>query len=615
MKFFEKLKVRNKFLLGLASVSLFTIAAMAMYTAATARYQALYDLFFRIDAINYGISQEITGILGFFSGDERGLRRYTSGHEQISQIDQELRRGNYAHFRNIQRFIQEEQRMHILMFGEGLGFFNAIGSAEDENVEDSIRLRRLFSEEIEPSLLAIQNQTLLFKKQLLEAAKQFNRNIQLISLGIAAAIYALLYIFGLSITRFLIRPLIYLQGAARRIADGNLGERVAVHTEDEIGELGSAFNTMAQRLERHEHDLEEEIKKRTIELRQEKLKLDQVAYHMEIGAILLDGADSSVLFINRAGRQFLNLHDGVADALMAFQRQFPAIDLPSYLRRCALGENMEIHDVEAQEKVFDIFFQCVRDAGEEDSAILGNFIWIQDITESKRLERSKNDFMAIVSHEMRTPLSIIRGDAELLLALVKSTDQETYSRLEGIQENAKRLLSIIEDFLDAIRLEGRRLEMHKENYDLTQLIQEAVNDLQRVAAKKGLSLTFQRPFQSHYVFVDKNRSRQVLMNIISNAIQYTDRGSISVRVEKTNGFVKIYVEDTGIGIPSEQQRVLFKKFETPRRAFLYTKEYGSGLGLYIARLLTRMMGGDILLEKSSPGIGSTFSIAFPASSG
>ncbi len=247
--------------------------------------------------------------------------------------------------------------------------------------------------------------------------------------------------------------------------------------------------------------------------------------------------------------------------------------------------------------------------------------FIKKLAEQKALAESKSNFIAIASHEMRTPLTIIRGNAELLLEVLPDVpeNEETIKFLSGIRNNSVRLLDILHDFLDVVQLEENRIELKKETFDLSVAIKEVVSDLTSVVGEKKLYLKFEEPAEAMPpVVADPGKARQVIINLVGNATHYTTTGGVTISVERVSeqgkDMVKVFVTDTGIGITPEGQAQLFRKFSTVQKTFLRTKDYGSGLGLYISKLFIESMGGSIKLEKSIPNMGSTFSITLPVAS-
>ena len=243
----------------------------------------------------------------------------------------------------------------------------------------------------------------------------------------------------------------------------------------------------------------------------------------------------------------------------------------------------------------------------------------QKIAEQKMLAQSKSNFMAIASHEMRTPLTVIRGNAELLLESIEPTPEnaETVKFLTAIKKSSIRLLDILRDFIDAMHFEESDIKVKTEAFDIVSLVRETVADLGYIAKEKKLQMVFAEPIgYIPLVDADVDKTRQIIVNLVGNAIHYTERGGITVSIDaisEPNGrFVKVSVSDTGIGIAPENQAMLFQKFSTVQKAFLRTKEYGSGLGLYIAKIFAEAMGGAIKLEKSVPNEGSVFSVTLRA---
>lgn len=228
-------------------------------------------------------------------------------------------------------------------------------------------------------------------------------------------------------------------------------------------------------------------------------------------------------------------------------------------------------------------------------------------------EHSKNQFISIASHEMRTPLAIIRGNAELLLDenAIKG-DKTLTDSTKSILHNAVRLLEIVNDFLDVQNLENGKIELKQEPINLITLLQSTIDDLTKLSEEKNNRLVFVHEDDGSIptCMLDMSRLQQICVNIISNAIHYTENGKITVTIKREGNNVKIYFEDTGRGIAPEDQGRLFKKFETGK-VFLKSREYGSGLGLYISNMFANLMKCELKLENSVVGVGSAFSLTIP----
>jgi signal transduction histidine kinase len=229
------------------------------------------------------------------------------------------------------------------------------------------------------------------------------------------------------------------------------------------------------------------------------------------------------------------------------------------------------------------------------------------IQEANRL---KTEFVSMVSHELRTPLTSIQGYAELMLEDEQIAEAHRES-LTIVKKNSDRLLGLINDLLDVSRMEAGRVDLHRTSLDLAHLIPEVAGSLRPLIETKRQRLRLDLGDALPAVWADADRVTQILTNLISNAHKYTlVEGSITVVARRDNGFVRVDVSDTGIGLSLEDQEQLFTKFF---RAHDRSPQAGggTGLGLVITRLLVELHGGRITVS-SAPGQGSTFSFSLPA---
>lgn len=213
---------------------------------------------------------------------------------------------------------------------------------------------------------------------------------------------------------------------------------------------------------------------------------------------------------------------------------------------------------------------------------------------------------------MRTPLSIIRGSSEIMLEedTIKG-NPELKESITNILNASIRLLGIVNDFLDLQSIDNGKIILDNKKTNIVNIFQKVISDMQNIIKEKNLYIRIKYPGDindAKYTYdIDPNRLEQIAINLISNAIHYTTQGGIDIDVEDNLNGLKVLIKDTGTGIAEEDQKRLFKKFETGAK-FLHSKEFGSGLGLYIASTLAKIMGHNILLDKSVLGVGSTFAI-------
>jgi PAS domain S-box-containing protein len=250
----------------------------------------------------------------------------------------------------------------------------------------------------------------------------------------------------------------------------------------------------------------------------------------------------------------------------------------------------------------------------------------RDVTERHRFERAlqeknielananqaKNSFLASMSHELRTPMNAIIGFTGTLLMKLPgplNTDQE--KQLQTVQSSAKHLLSLINDLLDLAKIEAGKVDLHLEPTDCKAVVEEVATTLRPQAEGKGLALRVTLPDQEMTISADHRALSQIIINLANNAIKFTERGGVHLKVSpgEANGkrIVEFSVEDTGIGIRPENQAKLFAAFTQVEGKARHTRE-GTGLGLHLSQKLAELLGGKITF-RSEYGKGSTFTLA------
>jgi len=247
-----------------------------------------------------------------------------------------------------------------------------------------------------------------------------------------------------------------------------------------------------------------------------------------------------------------------------------------------------------------------------DQTYIGRlFVW-HDVTHEREIDRMKSGFVSMVSHELRTPLTSIKGYVDLIL-----TD-ETVGELTELQReflgivrnNARRLVSLVNDLLDLSHMESGKIELHRKPLDITLLIRELLPSFQPGWDARRQTFTLHLPEQAPIALGDANRVKQILSNLLSNAHKYTPEGGhIDLSVEAAETVVRIAVTDSGIGLSIEEQAQLFTHFYRAHNALTATIG-GTGLGLTICRSLVEMQGGEMQVS-SEPGRGSTFRFTLP----
>jgi signal transduction histidine kinase/FixJ family two-component response regulator len=256
--------------------------------------------------------------------------------------------------------------------------------------------------------------------------------------------------------------------------------------------------------------------------------------------------------------------------------------------------------------------QTLRAQGEELERQRGELV--EKTRRSEEADRLKSAFIANMSHEIRTPLNSVLALSQLLrdgMAGALSTDQRKY--LEVIERNGQNLLRLINDILDLSRIEAGHLEMDLRRVDIAAQVRATVGTLVPLAEAKGLDLQARLPDDLPAVRCDVDRVRQILTNLIGNAIKFTEVGQVQVSAEARDGTVAVHVTDTGVGIPDSAQTKVFQEFFQVDQS-MARRRGGTGLGLAIASRLAHLMDGEITLE-SVLGTGSRFTLVLPLASG
>lgn len=227
----------------------------------------------------------------------------------------------------------------------------------------------------------------------------------------------------------------------------------------------------------------------------------------------------------------------------------------------------------------------------------------------QELDYLKSMFIASMSHELRTPLNSIIGFTGIILqGMSGKITEDQRKELTMVKNSANHLLTLINDVIDVSKIEAGKVELFIEEFNLADLVQEVKDSFKVAVDKKGLKLSLEMP-ERLIIKSDERKTKQVIMNLVSNAIKFTDRGEIEIKVRKKDEEVEISVADTGIGIKKENMERLFKQFS---RIYVEGKPVteGTGLGLYLSKKIVGLLGGQIKAE-SEFGKGSMFTFTFP----
>jgi len=414
-------------------------------------------------------------------------------------------------------------------------------------------------------------------------------------LGTAAGVLAAL-LLGLLLSRRITQPIASMTRIARDLSAGRYDSRVHVAHADEIGILGQTLN-----------ELGAEITRRIAALSQEDAQLRAMLASMIEGVVAVD-EEGRIAFINQAARALLELGETTAEGRTLWGLA-PIRELEEILERARTTGAHELREVElfrgGKERVFQTHASPFHGGGK------GGFVLVlHDITELRRLERVRRDFVANVSHELKTPLTSIQGFVETLLSGALADPDNNVRFLQRIEANVRRLTNLVSDLLSLARIESGQLDVQRTAVDWREVLEGVLRLRETALTTKGLRLEVEGRERALRVRGDKEAMTQVLDNLIDNAIQYTSSGGlVSVRLARGEGAGLVTVEDTGIGIPAADLDRIFERFYRVDKARSRAAG-GTGLGLSIVKNLVLRMEGEVRVE-SVEGQGSRFTVELP----
>ena len=407
----------------------------------------------------------------------------------------------------------------------------------------------------------------------------------------ALAVLAAACAVAWALARMAGRPLEEMAAVARRLAAGDYAARVRGTGGDERGVLGETLNTLAARVER------------TVgELSAEKSQLSAVLDQMAEGVVAVDG-EGRVLLVNPALSRLL----GVAAAAARGRRYLESLrhngiaELLGEVLREGRAAAREVRLFSPDERVFEGHAAPLLRDGRPSGALLV----LHDITRQRRLEQVRRDFVANVSHELRTPLAAIKGFAETLREGAMDDKENRIEFLRTIEEHADRLTKMVDDLLDLSAIESGHRAPRLEPTDLAALLAESVRAFAPIAGDRGVVLEVLPLPPLPKALADLDQVRQILANLLDNAIKYTEPGGrVEVSAEASAGDLRVSVRDTGAGIPADDLPRVFERFYRVDKA-RSREAGGTGLGLSIVKHLVEAHGGKVSVESRQPG-GSVF---------
>lgn len=388
-------------------------------------------------------------------------------------------------------------------------------------------------------------------------------------------------------------------------------EKEKINTVDkEIEET----NQEIKGLEKEKGNFEKSINNTASNVNKEHARLFSSINNLSLGVVIMD-KEKNIRFMNKTAKTIFEvdkLKNGVSvsdiDAILT------NIDAASRLDDALVSaKSFSYVDISLGDTQYDVFISSITGNEPANKETTGAIILLKDKTEERLLKRSKENFFIIASHELRTPLTGIRGYIEILKNYYfdKISDPELKRILNDIDASSGRLINIVNDFLDKSKFEEDKISVKLDICDIVPVINSSIQDTELLAKEKKLGITFENSISKASVLGDKDKIKQIMINLISNSIKYSDKGLIRIQLEHTaDEKYKISISDNGNGIPDENVQFLFSKYQQIN-AQKGANVISTGLGLYISKLLAEKMNGNLKLERTKLGEGSTFSLSLP----
>ncbi|NTV90852.1 MAG: cell wall metabolism sensor histidine kinase WalK [Clostridiales bacterium] len=412
-------------------------------------------------------------------------------------------------------------------------------------------------------------------------------------------------LLALKFTSSIINPLKEFIAVSKDIANGNYKRQVTIKSKDELGQLALTYNEMAGRLDSTIADLKDK-----------NLKFDSIMNSMTNGFVAVDKA-FRIILINNIACDLLGIRgeNGNTDESEFIGKNFMEVirsnQVYGLLKQVIESNTPSVSEIAMKtpdERIFRIYSGPIKPAS-DSSVNSGGILSIIDVTNVKKLEQIRTEFVSNVTHELKTPLTSIRGFVETLREGAVDDPEVAGKFLDIIDIEAERLTMLINDILNLSEIESAQHDTNIGTHSLLDIVSETVSILEGTAEKKNIKIMLEIE-SSVKITANRDRIKQLFINLIDNAIKYnTEGGSVTVRAANTGGRTVISVKDTGIGIAREHLSRIFERFYRVDKGRSRSMG-GTGLGLSIVKHIVNLYSGDISVE-SIPGRGTEFTIQLP----
>jgi len=423
------------------------------------------------------------------------------------------------------------------------------------------------------------------------AAAEVNRFIIVPVMGLLMLFSFLIALF---IARSITRPMEEVSQAAKRIASGQMAPKIHVGTRDESAELAHAFNEMT-----------DSFGEAMGNVSTERDRLAAVFSTMADGVLMAD-AEGNILMGNPAVERLFGFEEKAAIGHSLIEA-IPDHEISDILQLCIKNRQQQTAQIESRGRLLRVVACPILDNGESGALLI-----FQDLTEVRRFQIMRQEFVGNVSHELKTPLASIKAVLETLNEGAIDDRQTARNFLSMMAGEVERMTLLVRELTDLSRIETGTSKLERAPVDLISLIDQVVGKLKPQSERKHIDVFRQTDSVLPMILVEEERVEQVLINLLHNAIKFTTAGgNIEISANLENDYVIVSVKDTGIGITADDLPHVFERFYKADKA---RSSEGTGLGLAIAKHIIQAHGGDIW-ARSEEERGSTFSFRLPAKRG
>lgn len=440
---------------------------------------------------------------------------------------------------------------------------------------------------------------IIYSRASLESVDESLNHAKGIFLNATFIALAVTIVLGYAIAISITVPINDLRNKALKMSQGDFSQRVLIQSHDEIGQLASTFNFLTERLN-----------ETLAEISSEQNKLNAIIEHMDDALIAIDEV-GKIIHYNSSAEVLLNLPIGTKEYLKEI--------FPLENNELSPEQIMQVNPLDTQGTANELPVITVNNKAlklssaffSDDKKILkGYVILFQDITEREHLDNMRKEFVANVSHELKTPITTIKSYSETLLNGALEEPELAKSFLNVMLKEADRMTSLIRDLLQLSHIDFKKVTWNFEYTDIHSLLVDAVEKMKLFYEEKHQSIRLESPENLFLVWADRSKLEQVIINILSNAIKYTpESGTVDISLMLVDNTVFVSIKDTGMGIPEEDLPHIFDRFYRVDKG-RSREQGGTGLGLSIAKNIIEAHNGTVEVV-SKLNEGTCFTISLP----